>query len=240
VSTVDTELAEIDGPAGRAAVVRLAGTLTFETAPIARMGLLKAVAAQPDVVVADVTDLTVPDDVTLTLFPAVARHAAAWPGIPLVLAAPSRDLVAALERTAVMRYVPVISTVVAACSAVDGVPPRRVTGTLPPGPQAVALARAMVRDACERWSHPEIADAAELVMSELCSNAVRHAGGQTDVAVAIRRRYLHLSVRDRSFEPARIGHDGGRGLLLVDALTAGWGCTEVPDGKVMWATLRLP
>lgn len=235
-----TDLTEIDGPAGRAAVVRLAGALTFDTAPAARVGLLKAVAAQPAVVVVDVTNLTVPDDVALTLFPAMARHAAAWPGIPLVLAAPGRDLLAALERTAVMRYVPVISTVVAACAAVDVTPPRRVTEEVPLGPQAVALARAIVREACERWLHQESADTAELVMSELSSNAVRHARGRIEISVALRQRYLHLSVRDRSFEPARIGHDGGRGLLLVDALSSGWGCTEVADGKVVWATLRLP
>ena len=235
-----TDLTEIDGPGGRAAVVRLTGALTFDTAPAARLGLLKAVAAQPAVVVADVTDLTVPDDIALTLFPAVARHAAAWPGIPLVLAAPGRDLLAALERTAVMRYVPVISTIVAACAAVDSAPPRRVTEVLLPGPQAVAAARSIVRDACERWTHQEIADTAELVMSELSSNAVRHAGGWMEMSVALRQRYLHLSVRDRSFEPARIGHGGGRGLLLVDALARGWGCTEVADGKVVWATLRLP
>ncbi|GAA1029595.1 hypothetical protein GCM10009557_18650 [Virgisporangium ochraceum] len=234
-----SDLTEVDGPAGRAAVVRLAGALTFDTAPDARVSLLKAVAAQPVVVVVDVTDLMVPDDVSLTLFPAIARHAAAWPGIPLVLAAPSRDLVAALERTAVMRYVPVISTVVAACRAVDSTPPRRITEALSTGPQAVATARSIVRDACERWLHREIADTAELVMSELASNAVRHARGGVEVSVALRQRYLHLSVRDRSFEPARIGHNGGRGLLLVDALTNGWGCTDVADGKVVWATLRL-
>src|SRR5688572_30172369 len=120
------EATEVAGPDGTAAVVRLAGKLTFDTAPRVRTHLLKALAAQPVVVVADVADLEAPDDVALTVFPAVARHAAAWPGIPLVLAAPSRRLRAALDRTAVMRYVPVEATVAAACAAVDGTPPRRL------------------------------------------------------------------------------------------------------------------
>src|SRR5690349_6318344 len=113
------EFSEVPGAAGTAAVVRLAGALTFETAPDARDHLLKALVAQPAVVVADVTELEVSDDVALTLFPAVARHVAAWPGIPVVLTGPSERLRAALERIAVMRYVPVKATLDAACAAVD-------------------------------------------------------------------------------------------------------------------------
>jgi histidine kinase-like protein/STAS domain-containing protein len=230
---------EVEGPAGRAMVVQLAGTLTFDTAPTVRVQMLKAVAAQPAVVVADLSRLFVPDELALTLFPTVARHAAAWPGIPLVLAAASRELVAALDRMAVMRYVPVIATVKAACAEVDGIAPTRLTQRMPAGPLAVATARTLVRDACERWGHPGTADTAELVTSELASNAVRHAGGSIEITVSLRRRLLHIAVRDRSTQPPRLGHNDGRGLMLVDAMTVGWGCTEVEDGKVVWATLRL-
>jgi hypothetical protein len=232
------EATEVAGPDGTAAVVRLAGTLTFDTAPRVRTHLLKALAAQPVVVVADVADLEAPDDVALTVFPAVARHAAAWPGIPLVLAAPSRRLRAALDRTAVMRYVPVEATVAAACAAVDGTPPRRLTEWMAGGPETVSTARAMVRAACLRWEQLAISETAELIMSELASNAVRHAGGIIEISVSVRQHYLHLAVRDRSYEKARIGRADGRGLLLVDAMTTSWGSTELPDGKVIWATLR--
>ena len=34
--------------------------------------------------------------------------------------------------------------------------------------------------------------------------------------------------------------EGGRGLILVDALAAAWGSTPAPDGKHVWATLRVP
>jgi anti-anti-sigma regulatory factor len=234
------DMFEVDGPAGRAVVVRLVGELTFDTAPAARGQLLKAVAEQPAVMVADVSELVVPDDVTLTLFPAIARHAAAWPGISLVLAAPSRDLFAALDRTAVMRYVPVVSTVEAACAQVDRMPPSRLVERMPAGPRAVSTARGLVRDACDRWGTGANADIAELVVSELASNAVRHAGGLIQVTVSLRRRHLHLAVRDRSFDPPRPGRADGRGLMLVDAMTVSWGCTEVADGKVVWATLNLP
>jgi anti-anti-sigma regulatory factor len=237
---VITDMFEVDGPAGRAVVVRLVGELTIDSAPLARSQLLKALAEQPAVIVADVSQLAVTDDVVLTLFLAIARHAAAWPGIPVVLAAPGRELAAALDRTAVMRYIPVVSTVDGACSEVDKVVPRRLVEHMRAGPAAVTAARVLVRDACTSWNLLLIADAAELVMSELASNAVRHVGGPLDVTVSARRRYLHLTVRDRSFDPPRPGHADGRGLLLVDAITVAWGCTEVEDGKVVWATLERP
>jgi hypothetical protein len=235
---VIAEVTEVAGPAGTAAVVRLAGPLTLETAPRARTHLLKAVAGQPVVVVADVAELEVPDEVTLTLFPTVAQHAAAWPGIPLVLAAPSQRLRAALERTTVMRNVPVAATVTAACAAVDRTPPRRLTELVAGRPEAVSTARAMVRAACLRWGQSAVSETAELIISELASNAVRHAGGIIEISVSLRRRYLHLAVRDQTLDEARIGHGDGRGLLLVDAMAIGWGSTQLPDGKVVWATLR--
>jgi hypothetical protein len=44
------------------------------------------------------------------------------------------------------------------------------------------------------------------------------------------------SVPEPSAEQLR---EDGRGLLVVSALTHAWGCTPVPDGKVVWATLRI-
>ena len=33
--------------------------------------------------------------------------------------------------------------------------------------------------------------------------------------------------------------EGGRGLLLVEAVASGWGTSDVADGKIVWATLRI-
>jgi anti-sigma regulatory factor (Ser/Thr protein kinase) len=231
---------QIECDTGMVACVRLAGALTIETASIAREALLKGLAAQPAVLVADVSALTVPDDIVLTLLPSIARHAAAWPGIPFVLARPSLPLAAALERTAVMRFVPVVGSVDEACRSVDRTPPHRFAERSSGGPSAVTAARALVRGVCARWRVPSLADTAELMVSELASNAVRHAGGSIETIVALRQRYLHLSVRDGSSAPPRIGRGDGRGLLLVEALTMAWGYTATADGKVVWATLRPP
>jgi len=56
---------------------------------------------------------------------------------------------------------------------------------------------------------------------------------------------VHLAVRD--YVPGLVQLVGaagptersGRGLLIVDALSNCWGCTPTPDGKVMWATMRI-
>lgn len=231
---------DLDLPGGWAAVTRLAGDLTFRSAPTVREHLLKAVADQPSAVFAEVGELIVPDDVVLTLFPAIARHAAAWPGIPLVLVGPSDDLAAAFERTAVVRYVPVVASLAAARSAADITPPSRLTERMTAGPGAVTAARLLARDACAHWGLPGIADVAELLATELASNAVRHVGGMVEIHVTKRLRHFHVSVLDGSREPPRLGWNDGRGLLLIDALATAWGCTETADGKVVWATLRLP
>jgi hypothetical protein len=150
--------ARIECDTGLAACVRLDGDITIETAPIARVALLKGLAAQPAVLVADLSALTAPDDIVLTLFPAIARHAAAWPGIPFVLAQPGPPLAAALERTAVVRFVPVVASVGVACRSVDSTPPRRFTDRLPGRPSAVTAARALVRAACAQWTTRAVAD----------------------------------------------------------------------------------
>jgi hypothetical protein len=191
--------------------------------------------------VVDLENLTVPDDIVLTVFPSVARHAAAWPGIPFVLAQPDDELAVALERTAVLRYVTVAESVRAACqSAESAAAPWRLTERMPGSLGSIPAARAMAREGCARWGITGLADVAELVACELVTNAVRHAGGMFEFNMAMRKRYLHVSVRDRSRAVPRMDWGDRRGLLLVDAVSVTWGSTPVHDGKVVWATLRLP
>ena len=82
-----------------------------------------------------------------------------------------------------------------------------------------------------------------MVVTELAANAVVHA--QTSFTVTVSRPAggtIRISVRDASVDPPRPRRpaplDGsGRGLGLVAALTAVWGCDIVPGGKVVWAEL---
>jgi anti-sigma regulatory factor (Ser/Thr protein kinase) len=92
---------------------------------------------------------------------------------------------------------------------------------------------------------------AELVVSELVTNAVRHA--RTDLRVTVSRRGtgLYLAVRDGSTVlPPLPGRpetaagtrpeEYGYGLWLVDQIAYAWGAqpTHQRTGKVVWATVR--
>jgi anti-sigma regulatory factor (Ser/Thr protein kinase) len=83
-----------------------------------------------------------------------------------------------------------------------------------------------------------------LLADELTANAVRHAGGPTDVLIRGSVDVVYVEVTDASPAlpvPARPGpnDDKGRGLLLVERLASAWG-TRVPPGggKTVWFEIR--
>ena len=107
-------------------------------------------------------------------------------------------------------------------------------------------ARRFARTQLLAWNLPDQADVAELVVSELVSNAFRHGTG---VAIGVRLvlsgGLLTVNVWDANGAafPALAAMDSlaenGRGLALVDALSESWGSFPAkPDGKVVWSTLK--
>ncbi len=116
----------------------------------------------------------------------------------------------------------------------------------PGAPESVALARAFVADELRDNRLPGLVDEAQLVASELATNAVRHA--ETPFVVSIERNDGHvtISVRDWSAvipvaEPPQPLATNGHGLLLVSALSVTWGITVKADGgKSVWARFRTP
>src|SRR5262249_21989746 len=109
-----------------------------------------------------------------------------------------------------------------------------------------AIARHAVSAACLAWRVPYLVADAEAVVTELVSNGVRHAGGGGPQPQGVLGgRVLHGSGRGRNPERPRRPmpgpgiEQGGWGLMLVEAIAAGWGSTPTADGKVVWATLRL-
>ncbi|MEV4390838.1 ATP-binding protein [Nonomuraea sp. NPDC049607] len=92
-------------------------------------------------------------------------------------------------------------------------------------------------------------DEAELVVSELATNAIRHSasgrfGGRFLVTVQAHPDRLWLGVLDEggSSSPEvscpSMGAEGGRGLLLVSALALDWGVWGDDGGRTVWAVLR--
>ncbi|AQW47715.1 SpoIIE family protein phosphatase [Streptomyces violaceusniger] len=118
------------------------------------------------------------------------------------------------------------------------------TWELPDDPAVVARAR---REAAERlaaWGFEEAAFTVELVVSELVTNAIRHATPPIRLRL-IHDRALICEVSDGSgtsphLRRARAFDEGGRGLLLVAQLTESWGTRQTATGKTIWAELAVP
>ncbi|MCJ1676094.1 SpoIIE family protein phosphatase [Streptomyces sp. APSN-46.1] len=116
---------------------------------------------------------------------------------------------------------------------------------LPAEPTAAARARDLTVTTLTRWGLEEMAFTAELVVSELVTNAYRYGGGPPVILRLIRDRCLICEVSDSSstaphLRRARTTDEGGRGLFLVAQLTERWGTRYTRDGKTVWTELPLP
>ncbi|MFF4168693.1 ATP-binding protein [Streptomyces sp. NPDC001744] len=90
------------------------------------------------------------------------------------------------------------------------------------------------------------AEAAELVLAELASNAVRHgrvAGRDFEVRMERGDDHVRIELSDARGErrpsPSATPGEGGYGLLLVAALASTWGVKDREVGKTVWATVPL-
>ncbi|TQS42194.1 ATP-binding protein [Cryptosporangium phraense] len=229
-------------------VVAVDGDLRLGTVSQVRAALLKCLAECPDAVLVDLSRTVIGAPVALTVFAAVSRRAAVWPPVPLVLAARPPGVRQQLATVSRAWGLPVHESVEAALSAAPFGPPpvRRVERRLRPGTMALPQARTLVADACTEWGLGDFTMPAELIMSELASNAVQHAGTDLTVAVILRRGLLHLTVADGNPDPPQkprdfpsVGALTGRGLMLVEEFATAWGHLPIDAGKVVWATLRV-
>lgn len=114
---------------------------------------------------------------------------------------------------------------------------------LPADPAVVAEARKTSTRQLARWGLDDLAFTTELVVSELVTNAIRHAGGPVRLRL-IRERALVCEVFDSGATAPHLRHpramdEGGRGLLLVSQLAQRWGTRFVPGGKIIWAEQSL-
>ncbi len=113
-------------------------------------------------------------------------------------------------------------------------------------PGAVPQARRITRQALEGWGLGRIADDAEMIVSELMTNAISAApAAHVALYLAADTDRLTILVWDASPDlPAHHQHDGdavsGRGLEIIDALADRWGSwSPVAGGKVVWAWFDL-
>ena len=127
--------------------------------------------------------------------------------------------------------------------------------SLSPSPDAARRARSFTRQTLASWGLAELADDAQVIVSELLANAVRHAGvrqpdggpGTWTAALGLwllnHADGLMCVVTDPSDSAPALKQPGdtgesGRGLHLVHALSDHWGWTRLSErGKAVWAIL---
>ncbi|MGI8446683.1 MAG: ATP-binding protein [Streptosporangiaceae bacterium] len=115
-------------------------------------------------------------------------------------------------------------------------------------PTAVPCARLHVRTRLHEWQLGGLAETAELVASELSTNAVSAVARLPEPLVRLRlaadRQCVLIEVWDASpqmpalREPG-LDEEGGRGLLLVAVLSDAWGAYPCRVGKIAWAVVKM-
>ncbi|MEU9320955.1 SpoIIE family protein phosphatase [Streptomyces sp. NPDC048295] len=106
-------------------------------------------------------------------------------------------------------------------------------------PREVARARRLVQGKLLDWELPDAVEAAELMVSELVTNAVKHGRSHHIGLRLVRTGALLCEVSDDEPAPATLldaaSHDeSGRGLLLVSSLAREWGTSTTAHGKTVW------
>ncbi|MEU2748588.1 SpoIIE family protein phosphatase [Streptomyces collinus] len=117
------------------------------------------------------------------------------------------------------------------------------TWAVPSDPSVVAQTRKDVVAQLERWGLSDAVFVTELVVSELVTNAIRHAQPPVQLRL-IHDTTLICEVSDGGstaphLRRARTYDEGGRGLLLVAQLTVRWGTRQSATGKTIWAEQTL-
>ncbi|WP_460061472.1 SpoIIE family protein phosphatase [Streptomyces sp. YKOK-I1] len=113
-------------------------------------------------------------------------------------------------------------------------------------PDAVMHARRFTARTLRRWKVAEAGDAVLLVVSELVTNALVHTTGPVRLDLVLRGDRVRVGVSDASprapAKPVIVDWEstGGRGLMLVEAMSESSGSVPVAGGKQVWSEIVVP
>ncbi|MFI7128216.1 ATP-binding protein [Nonomuraea sp. NPDC050153] len=135
----------------------------------------------------------------------------------------------------------------AVAASVDGPPAQAdhlwsASWTLPYDAVSAPVARVLVRAQLADWSAGDVSEVAELLVSELVTDALHHATGPVRLTVWLVDGLLRCEVEGRHpvaplpRKPLERG-EGGYGPRLLDALACCWGSAATPAGKAAWFEL---
>jgi anti-sigma regulatory factor (Ser/Thr protein kinase) len=113
-------------------------------------------------------------------------------------------------------------------------------------PAEVRLLRKATATQLAQWGLPTATDEAELVVTELATNVVRHVGEGASATLVLERRggRLRVEVHDKSrtvpaLRPTGCDEECGRGLHLLASLAADWGTVLTAMGKAVWCEVEV-
>lgn len=252
------------------AVVDLYGTFDDSSAVSGLISLRERLADQPMALVLDVSHLSIAGDAAVGALLKLAEDSAKWPGARIALCGATPPVRALLANTPAPKprsggeppaggqrsgepdSVGALDLYDRVDDAVRDalrlpVPPRHSV-RLPSDRHAPEQARITVDRSCAEWGVSRLSKLAQVIVSELVTNAVVHARTPMELTVRLVGTVLHLAVRDG--DPRLLvdpgggvdadGHGYGRGLLIVDSMSDEWGCAPTGEGKVVWARLAVP
>lgn len=122
-------------------------------------------------------------------------------------------------------------------------PTMQIMTPLPTDTGAIRRARKTVGDQLWAWGLPELVDDAELITSELVTNAIEHGDGSIELRMYALDDRVRISVLDQNLGSLpRVIADrglevGGRGLSLIEQISVAWGHDVIDGSKEVWAEL---
>ena len=120
---------------------------------------------------------------------------------------------------------------------------RKAETTFAGDPRSARKARRFAEQTLGAWGAHDLTDPAVLLISEVVTNGVLHARTEVDVKLQLDGERLLVEVWDRdphNVRPRNPGDEatGGRGLLIVDALSGRWGTRHDGDTKCVWFEVK--
>jgi len=123
---------------------------------------------------------------------------------------------------------------------------RHLQLTLPACGEPVRLARQVTREVLHAWRLSHVEETAVLLVSELVTNAVRHATGADAITLELQVVQTRLRIEAYRCRPGMVlsrttgeFDPSGFEFALVDSLADTWGVRETVTGKTAWAELDV-
>ncbi len=114
--------------------------------------------------------------------------------------------------------------------------------------EGVAGLRRLLQLQLELWGLEAVSESAQLCVTELVANVIKHVGSGTPATLAVRASDGRLRIEVHDPDPralpvlieASSDAEGGRGMALVDAVTDRWGVDLTTGRKATWCEFALP